>query len=98
MLKFSHLMNYLDYKNYQPLNGEEIPLESLIVGLADRYDALRSRTSYKSTMTHDQVMEILSFDDRVKISGKQWYGEKLWRVFNQNSDQFKEIYDSMNGL
>jgi response regulator RpfG family c-di-GMP phosphodiesterase len=91
-------MNYLDYKNYQPLNGEEIPLESLIVGLADRYDALRSQTSYKNAMNHDQVMEILSFDDRVKISGEQWYGEKLWHVFKQNSDQFKEIYDSMNGL
>jgi PAS domain S-box-containing protein len=39
--------------------GEEIPLSARIVALADVYDALTSKRSYKEALSHEQAMEII---------------------------------------
>jgi PAS domain S-box-containing protein len=39
--------------------GEHIPLSARIVALADVYDALTSKRSYKESLPHDQAMEII---------------------------------------
>ncbi len=51
--------DYAGYLNNNPLSETDIPTEALIVGLADRYDALRSRRPYKEPMSYDATMEIL---------------------------------------
>lgn len=47
------------------LAGEQIPLASRIVMLADQYDALRSRRVYKRSLDHATTCEILSRGDAV---------------------------------
>lgn len=41
------------------LKGEEIPLPSRIIALADYYDALRSERSYRKTLSREEAMKIL---------------------------------------
>lgn len=41
------------------LIGEEIPLSARIMAVADVYDALRCKRSYKGSMTHEQAKEIM---------------------------------------
>lgn len=48
------------------VSGEDIPLSGRVVKLADIYDALRSKRSYKPAMSHDHVLEIFrNGDNRV---------------------------------
>jgi putative two-component system response regulator len=42
------------------LSGEEIPLESRIVAIADVYDALRSSRPYKVAFSEEKALEIIS--------------------------------------
>ena len=41
------------------ISGEEIPLTSRILGLADVYDALRSKRVYKDAFSHEKSREII---------------------------------------
>ena len=41
------------------LKGDEIPLYARILTIADVYDALTSRRSYKEALTHEEAMEII---------------------------------------
>jgi response regulator RpfG family c-di-GMP phosphodiesterase len=49
----------------RPKKGEEIPLYGRIVALADVYDALSSKRSYKEAWNEDQVLQTIK-DDRGK--------------------------------
>ena len=77
----------------RPLKGDEIPLEALIVSMADIYDALRSKRSYKSSMTHQKVYEIMAKDDRTGVTGEQRFGKKLWELFEKYHEEFSRIYE-----
>jgi hypothetical protein len=87
--------DYADYQNHAPLSGTEIPTEALIVGLADRYDALRSRRPYKEAYSHEKTLAVLTRDDRSGISGAEWHGDKTWQVFEKHHLRFKEVFDNM---
>jgi HD-GYP domain-containing protein (c-di-GMP phosphodiesterase class II) len=84
-----------DYQNHAPLSGAEIPTEALIVGLADRYDALRSRRPYKDASSHEKTLAVLTKDDRSGINGCDWYGEEIWHVFEKHHLRFKEVFGGM---
>ena len=84
--------DYKDYLEFDGLKGEEIPIEARIVALADRYDALRSPRQYKPQFSHEKTCAILENDDRLKISGEEWFGKQVWEVFVQNKDEFDRIY------
>jgi hypothetical protein len=73
----------------------EIPTEALIVGLADRYDALRSRRPYKEAYSHEKTLAVLTKDDRSGIKGAEWYGEEIWSVFEKHHLCFKEVFEGM---
>ena len=44
------------------LAGERIPLCARVMGLADAYDAMRTRRVYKPPRSHDQTREIVLQD------------------------------------
>jgi HD-GYP domain-containing protein (c-di-GMP phosphodiesterase class II) len=87
--------NYAEYQNNASLSGKEIPIEALIVGLADRYDALRSERPYKEAYSHEKTLTVLTKDGRSGISGADWYGHEIWEVFEKHHLRFKEIFECM---
>ena len=48
------------------LSGEDIPIEARIVAVADIFDALTSRRSYKKAWSNDEAFEAL-----LKMAGSQ---------------------------
>lgn len=87
--------DYHLYMDLKPLKGDDIPIEALIAGLADSYDALRSKRSYKPEFSHKKAMALLAMDDRLKISGSDRFGPKLWALFEMYNKRFDEIYENM---
>jgi hypothetical protein len=87
--------DYMEYQNHAPLSGVEIPTEALIVGLADRYDALRSRRPYKEAYSHEKTLAVLTKDDLSGINGAEWYGEEIWGLFEKQHLRFKEVFEGM---
>ena len=83
------------YTNLRPLKGEEIPIEALIVSLADRYDALRSPRHYKVGFSHEKTMDIIKLDDRSGRSGEEIFGPQIFNVFLKINNEMDEIYNSM---
>jgi|GEM_PF-1333922 len=83
------------YTRLRPLKEDEVPVEALIVSLADRYDALRSPRHYKKGFSHEKAMEIISFDDRSKRKGEDIFGPMVFDVFLKIHKQMENIYDSM---
>ena len=65
------------------------------MGLADRYDALRSRWPYKEAYTHEKTLAVITDDDRSGISGYDWYGEDIWGVFEKHHLGFKDVFERM---
>ena len=78
-----------------PILRNGIPIEALIVGIADRYDALRSRRPYKEAYSHEKTLAIMTKDDRSGILGAQWYGDNIWQVFEKHHLRFKKIFEDM---
>jgi HD-GYP domain-containing protein (c-di-GMP phosphodiesterase class II) len=87
--------DYTEYQDNAALSGQDIPIEALIVGVADRYDALRSRRPYKEAYSHEKTLAVMTKDDRSGISGAQWYGDDIWQVFAKNHLRFKKIFEGM---
>jgi diguanylate cyclase (GGDEF)-like protein len=61
MVRFHH--ERWDGQGYpEQIVGETIPIAARILCIADVYDALTSRRSYKGALTHDAAMEIMRAD------------------------------------
>lgn len=84
------------YSDLRPLRGDEIPIETLIVSLADRYDALRSPRHYKEGFSHTKTMDILSLDDRSGRSGEDIFGPVVFKVLLKIHTQMADIYEKMS--
>ena len=65
------------------LKGEDIPLESRLMAIADVYDTLVQTRPYRSAYTHDEAVEIIR-----KESGSH-FDPNLVKLFLMNSDRFK---------
>ncbi len=74
-----------DGSGYQEgLSGKDIPLSARIVALADVYDALTSKRSYKPAFSHDQALDII-----VKESGRQ-FDPSIVEAFLKKEGEFKK--------
>jgi HD-GYP domain-containing protein (c-di-GMP phosphodiesterase class II) len=78
------------------LAGEEIPLVARIVGFVDVYDALRSRRSYKDSLSHEMAFRILTEgDDRVRPTD---FDPRIMAVFRAHHAEFDKIYKAYSSL
>jgi PAS domain S-box-containing protein len=65
---------------------EHIPLSARIVALADVYDALTSRRSYKEALSHDEAVKIILSERGTH------FDPDIVDVFEQNLETFKRIH------
>ncbi len=70
------------------LVGDQIPIEARIVGLADVYDALSSKRSYKDAWPESKVLQEIA-----DLSGKQ-FDPELVEIFLDRSDRMRVIRET----
>jgi len=73
------------------LQGEEIPLEGRIAGLADVFDALTSKRPYKDPYPIEKACEI------IRQGRAKHFDPHLVDLFLGNLEMFKKIKDEMSG-
>lgn len=71
----------------QGLYGENIPLSARIMAIVDVYDALRTKRVYKEGYSHARSIEIIKQGEGVQ------FDPIISKVFLENEDEFKNIYD-----
>ena len=67
--------------------GKEIPLEARIVALADVYDALRQKRSYKEAFSHKKAIEII-----ISEKGKH-FDPVIVDIFIKKQNDFNKIFN-----
>ncbi len=67
------------------LSGDSIPLSARIVALADVYDALTSKRSYKEAWPHEDAVK------EIKKESGQHFDHNVVEAFVALSDKFKEL-------
>ena len=90
--------SFIDYANLRPLRGDEIPVEALIVSLADKYDALRNNRAYKSALSHRKACDLLTKDDRSGKTGEEIFGADIFSVFLDINGEFNDIFEEMKDI
>lgn len=74
--------------------GEEIPLSSRIVLLADIYDALRCERSYKPAFSHEKTYEIITQGDgRVEPTH---FDPRVLETFRMIHKEFSKVYEELS--
>lgn len=73
------------------LKGEEIPLSARIVKVADIYDALRSKRSYKPALSHAEVLAVFRNGD-VRVRPAEHFDPKVLQAFFRIEQTFAEIF------
>ena len=68
------------------LAGDDIPLAARIVAIADVYDALRSRRSYKPALSHQVAVQLMA-----ETSAGQ-FDPFLLKAFGQCADRFEKAF------
>jgi HD-GYP domain-containing protein (c-di-GMP phosphodiesterase class II) len=77
------------------LVGDQIPLTGKIVGLADSFDAMTSKRTYRDAMTVEQALAEIEkelgaqFDEKL---GRVFLDSDVYRLWNIMRDDFSEIY------
>lgn len=75
------------------LKGERIPIGGRIVKVADVYDALRSKRSYKGAMTHEEALAVFRDGDE-RINPAAHFDPSVLAAFFRIEHMFELIYDS----
>ncbi|MDC7228028.1 MAG: HD domain-containing protein [Spirochaetales bacterium] len=72
------------------LTGDDIPLAARITAIADVYDALRMKRSYKDAFPHSKAVEIIKKDRATH------FDPVLVDVFESIADSFDSIYEALS--
>ena len=92
-IALSHHENWDGTGYPKRLKGERIPISGRIVKVADVYDALRSKRSYKKPMTHEEAMQVFrDGDDRINPAAH--FDPAVLAAFFKIDHMFDMIYDS----
>ena len=92
-IAISHHENWDGTGYPKRLKGERIPVAGRIVKVADIYDALRSRRSYKAPMSHHEAMGVFrDGDDRIDPTSH--FDPVILAAFFKIDHMFDMIYDS----
>jgi HD-GYP domain-containing protein (c-di-GMP phosphodiesterase class II) len=75
------------------LKGEAIPLEGRIIGVADQYDALRSKRLYKPAFDHETTCKILL--EGWERTSPSHFDPAVLRAFKAIAERFAEIYEGV---
>lgn len=93
----SHHEHY-DGKGYpNGLSGEQIPLIARIISLADCFDAMTSKRTYREAMSLEQALEEIrnnlgtQFDEKI---GNAFLESDVYRLWDMIQDGFKDIYST----
>ncbi|MPN10913.1 Cyclic di-GMP phosphodiesterase [bioreactor metagenome] len=79
---------WFDGRGYpKGLKGNQIPISARIFAVADVYDALVSKRSYKEALPHDSAVEI------IKSETGQHFDPEIIKVFLKIQDKFLMIKD-----
>lgn len=70
------------------LAGERIPLSARIIAIADVYDALTSRRTYKEAYPHERALQM------IKIERGKHFDPDIVDVFLENEAAFRQIRNS----
>lgn len=85
LVRFHH--ERWDGKGYpMGLRGKLIPIEARIVSVADVYDALRQKRSYKAPFTHEETVQIIASESGVL------FDPELVKAFMKLNRSFDEIF------
>lgn len=71
------------------MSNEMIPLSARIVAIADVYDALRMKRSYKESFSHEKSKNII-----IELSGIQ-FDPALIKYFKEHDEKFDTIFTSL---
>ena len=88
---YSH-HEYWDGSGYQGLRGEEIPVAGRLMVLADVYDALTSKRSYKPAFSHERAFEIITRGDG-RTTPEQFDPDVL-QAFTELQERFRQVSNS----
>ena len=90
----------IDGKGYPDgLTGEKIPLLGKIVGLADSFDAMTSKRTYRNAMTIEEALAEIEkglgtqFDEKI---GRIFINSDVERLWEQMQDNFSGVYGNNN--
>jgi putative two-component system response regulator len=77
------------------LNGAEIPIEGRIVTIIDQYDSLRSRRPYKTELSHDTAIGIITEGDTRTMPAH--FDPDILQVFKGIESDLDRIYEEHKG-
>ena len=92
-IAMSHHENWDGTGYPKRLKGERIPIAGRIVKVADVYDAVRSKRSYKRAMTHQEALSVFKEGDE-RINPAAHFDPSVLAAFFRIEHMFEMIYDS----
>jgi response regulator RpfG family c-di-GMP phosphodiesterase len=75
------------------LKGAAIPIEGMIVNIADQYDALRNKRVYKPAFSHLRVLDTITRGDGRTLP--RHFDPRVLKAFRDTARKFEEIYEEL---